>query len=168
MKARHTYASFLEIGSRIGLYLSIAAFFVYVLGLLPAYVDTADIDRYWSLPLADYVAATGIPTGPGAWLSMLGTGDGLAALPVVLLSLLSLAAYVMIALPHPPRPRSYLRRFHRGRSSTDRRDGLRTHRRMRRMRERTDDWVIRIPSSSPSQPDRALSSTFSRRGRRGF
>lgn len=99
MKARHTYASFLEIGSRIGLYLSIAAFFVYVLGLLPAYVDTADIDRYWSLPLADYVAATGIPTGPGAWLSMLGTGDGLAALPVVLLSLLSLAAYVMIALP---------------------------------------------------------------------
>jgi hypothetical protein len=99
MKARQAYASFLELGSRIGLILAVAAFILYVSGILPSSVKISEMDRYWSLPLADYVAATGIPTGPGAWLSMLGMGDGLAALPVVFLSLLSLVAYVMIALP---------------------------------------------------------------------
>lgn len=99
MKSRHGYAAVLEWGSRMGLALAVAAFLIYISGVLPSTVKVDDIDKYWGLPLAEYVAATGITTGPGAWLNLLGTGDGLAALPAILFSVLSLVAYLAIAIP---------------------------------------------------------------------
>ncbi len=99
MKAKSGYALVLEWGSRLGLVLVVTAFLVYLIGLLPSPMGMAEIDRYWGLPLADFVAATGIPTGPGSWITMMGTGYGLAASWAVLFSLVALFAYAAIAVP---------------------------------------------------------------------
>ena len=99
MKAKSVFAAILELGSRATLVLVVVCFGVYLSGALPSSVSVGDIDRYWGLSLANYAEATGIPTGAGAWLFRLASGDGLAALPVILLSFLSLAAYIAIALP---------------------------------------------------------------------
>lgn len=99
MKAKSGYSAVLEWGSRLGFALAILTFLVYASEVLPSTVRIGEIDRYWSLPLAEYVAATGIATGPGAWISLLDTGNGLAALPAILFSVLALAAYLAIAIP---------------------------------------------------------------------
>jgi hypothetical protein len=99
MKAKSGYASALEWGSRLGLVLAISAFMIYLLGILPSHVGMAEIEHYWGLPLDEFVAATGIPTGPGSWITMMGTGYGLATSWAVLFSLVALFAYAAIAIP---------------------------------------------------------------------
>ncbi|MEI6874671.1 MAG: hypothetical protein WCL50_06030, partial [Spirochaetota bacterium] len=99
MRAKSGYAAVLEWGTRLGLLLAFVTLAMDLGQLLPSMVGMDEMDRYWSLPLADYIAATRCPTGPGAWLGFLGTQEGLFSLPAILFSLLPLPAYLMIAIP---------------------------------------------------------------------
>jgi hypothetical protein len=92
---RRGYARLLDLGTRAGFVVLIATFLVYATGALPAAVPLAELPRYWGLPVAEYVAATGAPTG-WAWLARLREADALNFVGVALLALVTIACYAAV------------------------------------------------------------------------
>ena len=74
---RELYARWLDIATKAGFVISLAAFLLYAGQVLPAYVPVSELPRYWSLPVNQFIQATGAPSGWAAWLGELGYGDGL-------------------------------------------------------------------------------------------
>jgi hypothetical protein len=89
------YARWLAIGSRVALLLLVATFAAYALGLVPPLVAPAALAEAWRLPVRDFMAATGAPSGWG-WLALLGKGDYLNMVGVALLGAVSLVCYLRI------------------------------------------------------------------------
>lgn len=89
------YARLLDRGMKIGLLALIVSFLVYVSGALAPRVPVADLPRYWSLPVKEYLAATGVRAG-WSWLGLLGYGDFLNFLGVAFLSGVTIACYLAI------------------------------------------------------------------------
>ncbi|HET8538526.1 MAG TPA: hypothetical protein VFL83_01510 [Anaeromyxobacter sp.] len=89
------YARLLDRGMKVGLLALTASFLVYVSGALQPRVPVADLPRYWSLPVKEYLAATGIHPGWG-WLALLGHGDFLNFLGIAFLSGVTIACYLAI------------------------------------------------------------------------
>jgi hypothetical protein len=89
------YARWLDAGTRIGFLVLAVSFFVYVLGFLPAHVSLADVPRYWTLPVAEYLAATGAPTGWG-WLAQLHEGDYLNFVGIAILAAVTAVCYARV------------------------------------------------------------------------
>jgi hypothetical protein len=88
------YARWLEWGTRAGLAIVLVGFALMMSGLAPPLVAGDVLPGLWNRPLAEYLAATGSPTGWG-WLSGLAHGDILALAGVAVLagcSVLGLAA----------------------------------------------------------------------------
>ena len=54
------YARWLETATRLTFSASLAAFVVYATGLLPAFVPLEALPRLWHLPVAEYLARTGL------------------------------------------------------------------------------------------------------------
>jgi hypothetical protein len=94
-EAEATYARWLARGTQIGLGALVASFFAYVAGLLAPLVPFGELPRLWQLPVAQFVAQTGAPTGWG-WLARLGAGDYLNILGVALLSSVTAVAYARV------------------------------------------------------------------------
>jgi len=94
-EAEATYARWLARGTQIGLGALVASFFAYVVGLLAPLVPFSELPRLWQLPVAQFVAQTGAPTGWG-WLAQLGAGDYLNILGVALLSSVTAVAYARV------------------------------------------------------------------------
>jgi hypothetical protein len=95
---RLIYARWLGVGTRIALTLLIATFAVYALGLMPPLVPLRELPELWRLPVGEFIAATGAPTGWG-WLARLGAGDYLNLVGVAFLGGVSIVCYVRI-IPH--------------------------------------------------------------------
>jgi len=89
------YARLLDRGMKVGLLALTVSFLVYVSGALAPRVPVADLPRYWSLPVKDYLAATGIRPG-WTWLGLLGYGDFLNFLGIAFLSGVTIACYLAI------------------------------------------------------------------------
>ena len=85
---RAVYGLALDLAAKTAFALALAAFAVYVFGLLPAYVPPDQLPRVWSLPVAGYLEATGAPR-EFEW-RLAGYGD-----------VLNLAAIALIALVTP-------------------------------------------------------------------
>jgi hypothetical protein len=94
-QAQKSFARWVDIGTRLGLALLVAGFAAYVSGLLPAHVPLQDLARAWHLPLAQFVAATGAPTG-WQWLLFAGRGDYFNFVGIVLLASIIIAAYLRV------------------------------------------------------------------------
>ena len=94
-RAQLVFARWLDIGTRIALVLLVAGFAVYVSGLLTPQVPFADLSRLWGLPLAQFVAAAGAPTG-WEWLALSGRGDYFNFFGIVLLTSIVIAAYARV------------------------------------------------------------------------
>lgn len=94
-QAQRTFARCLDVGTKIGLALLVGAFAVYVAGLLPPHVPFADLPARWGLPLAQFIAATGAPTGWG-WIRLLGTGDYLNLAVIALFPSVSIVCYLRV------------------------------------------------------------------------
>jgi len=94
-RAQLLFARWLDIGTRIALVLLVAGFAVYVSGLLTPHVPLSDLPGLWGLPLAQFVAATGAPTGWG-WLAFSGRGDYFNFFSIVLLTSIVAAAYLRV------------------------------------------------------------------------
>jgi len=91
-----TYAKLLDWGARAGLVVVVVCFAAYAAGILPAGVPFADLPGLMRLPLADYLATTGRPTGWG-WLRLASDGEFASLVGVAILagcSLLPLAAAI--------------------------------------------------------------------------
>ena len=95
---RVTYARWLEAGVRIGLFVLVASFAVYLLGVLPASVPPESLPKVWNLPVSRYLERTGAPSGWG-WVSRLAQGDVLNMLGVAILSSITIACYMRAIVP---------------------------------------------------------------------
>ncbi len=89
------YARLLDGGMKIGLLGLVATFGVYLSGALPPRVPVDDLPRYWSMPVKQYLAATGVHPG-WSWLRLLGHGDFLNFGGIAFLAGVTLACYAAI------------------------------------------------------------------------
>jgi hypothetical protein len=86
------YARWMRIGVAIGLAAVIASFIVYLGGLLPVAIPPARLPEVWGLPVKQYLAVTGAPSG-WQWLHRLNQGDVLNFAGVALLASVTIACF---------------------------------------------------------------------------
>ena len=89
------YARVLLAGKRLGLALLVVAFGVYLTGWRAPHVPMSDLPRYWGLPVAEYLRATGSPSGWG-WIAMVGRGDFMNFAGIAFLSGITIVCYLAI------------------------------------------------------------------------
>jgi hypothetical protein len=89
------YARWLDAGTKVGFVTLAATFLLYVLEAVPPGIPLEDLPRYWRLPVGEFVAATGAPTGWG-WIVRLGEGDLLNFVGVAILGLVTVACYARV------------------------------------------------------------------------
>jgi hypothetical protein len=89
------YARLLDWGTRIGLAVLVGTFAVYAFGLLEPHVPVEQLPSLWSLPVGRYLEQTGSPTGWG-WLRLIGHGDLLGFVGIVVLSGCSLVCLLAL------------------------------------------------------------------------
>jgi hypothetical protein len=82
------YARWLAAGSRLSLALLASSFTLYVSGVLTPLVPVAELPHYWVMPAAQYVAATGTPTG-WRWLALTGRPDIMNVLGIACVALVT-------------------------------------------------------------------------------
>jgi hypothetical protein len=90
-----TYARWLDVATRLGFAVSLAAFLVYVSGAVEPFVPLERLPQLWGLSAAQYAEATGSPGGWG-WLALLGRADYLNLAAVALFGLVTLVCYARI------------------------------------------------------------------------
>jgi hypothetical protein len=71
---RQRYARVLDVTAKAGFAILVAGFVAYAAGWIPAHVPVERLAALWSLPLAEYLAATATPTGWG-WIVHLPKGE---------------------------------------------------------------------------------------------
>jgi hypothetical protein len=91
--AQQLFARWLDAGTRIALALLAAGFLVYITGLLPPQLPPAELTRLWGLPLQEFLAAAGAPTG-WHWLQLADRGDYVNHFGIVLLASIVPLAYL--------------------------------------------------------------------------
>ncbi len=89
------YARLLDRGMRIGFIMLVVTFLLYVLGIMTPHLPVEDLPRYWSMPVKEYLEATGIHAGWG-WLAMLHKGDFVNFFGIAFLAGVTLLCYVSI------------------------------------------------------------------------
>lgn len=87
------YADMLFYGCWLGLAIMLVTYMLYVFGILAPHVPLEDMPTVWSSPVSLYLEKAHVPTGWG-WVSLLGKGDFLNFLGIVLLAGLSIVCYV--------------------------------------------------------------------------
>lgn len=91
------YAVWLDWGSRVGLLVLMLVFLAYGLGLSEPHVPHSRLPEVWNLPVGEFLAATGLPTGWG-WLAHARRGDIANLIGIALLTGSSLLA-LLVMLP---------------------------------------------------------------------
>jgi hypothetical protein len=89
------YARLLDVGAKTGFAALVAGFVAYVAGWVPAHVPVEQLAGLWRLPLAEYLKATGTPTGWG-WIVHLPKGEFTSLAGIALLSGCSLVALLAV------------------------------------------------------------------------
>jgi len=79
------YADLLVWGTRVGLVVVLLGFAAYVSGLVTPLVPVERLPELWTLPLDQYLAQTGTPTGWG-WLTLLQRSDIVSLAGIALLA----------------------------------------------------------------------------------
>jgi hypothetical protein len=93
--AQRLFARWLDAGTKIALVLLAASFLAYVTGLLPAQLPPEELAKLWGLPLREFLAAAGAPTGWG-WLKLWARGDYANYFGMVLLTSIVMVAYLRV------------------------------------------------------------------------
>ncbi len=94
-REQQVYARWLAWGTRIALVTLTACFLAYVLALLEPLVPPPALVRLWTLPVGEYLAASGAPNG-WQWLRFLGKGDYLNFIGIAMLALVTLVCYARL------------------------------------------------------------------------
>jgi hypothetical protein len=90
------YARVLEWGARAGLAILVVEFALYLGGMLPVRMAPAALPEVWSLPLGEYLARTGAPTGWG-WIELMGYGDFASLSGIAILASCSVPCLLAVA-----------------------------------------------------------------------
>lgn len=90
------YARLLDVGMRLGLALLVLTFTVYLIGAVEPHVPVTDLPRYWSLPVAKYLAATGTDPGWG-WVHLIDRADYLNFVSIAFLSGITILCFLAMA-----------------------------------------------------------------------
>ena len=99
-RAETLYAAWLDWLVRVAFGVSLGAFALYASGALEPAVPLAALPELWRLPLDQYLARTGSPTG-WRWLGFTSYSDYLNLAAIALYALITLVCYlrVIAALP---------------------------------------------------------------------
>lgn len=89
------YAVWLDWGMKLGFVILVLTFLAYLFGLAEPHVSHEQLAQLWSLPVGDYLKATGGHTGWG-WLSLVGRGDYMNFVGIALLSGITIVCYLRI------------------------------------------------------------------------
>ena len=103
---KRVFAAVEQYGVWIGVGLTLAGFFLYVTGWLGPYLPIENLIRNRGLPTTEFIRQSGLPGG-WDWIWLLGHGDMLALLGLVLLSCVALVAYLCV-LPSLLRQRDWI------------------------------------------------------------
>ena len=93
------YADWLDVGTRIGLGLLVATFALYASGFVAPHIPVSDLPALWRLPVDQYLAATGLPSGWG-WLGKVAKSDVMNFIGIAFLSLVTVACYIRLAITY--------------------------------------------------------------------
>lgn len=93
------YATLLDYGMKAGFAVLVGSFALYVLGIVPPLVPVSDLPNYWSMPVSQYLKATGVGTG-WSWVNLVQHGDFLNFVGIAFLSAVTVFCYLRI-LPFP-------------------------------------------------------------------
>ena len=99
------YASILEKGMLIGLFILFITFFIYVFGIMKPYIPLDEISKFWSMNVHDYLERAKIKGG-WSWLLMLGYGDFINFIGIAILAGVTIICYIGI-IPHLARQRDW-------------------------------------------------------------
>jgi len=89
------YANLLLYGSWAGIAVLAVTFMLYVTGIMPSYIDPAQMQQYWGMKASDYLQAARVPSGWG-WLGRLGYGDFLTLIGIAWLGGLTVIGYLIL------------------------------------------------------------------------
>ncbi|NLI30445.1 MAG: hypothetical protein GX423_10255 [Nitrospiraceae bacterium] len=89
------YARLLRLLMRIGLIMLIVTYAIYMSGILTPRIPVQELSRYWSLPVHEYLSATGLKPG-WSWVQFIGTGDYINFSGVVFLAAATIWCYAAI------------------------------------------------------------------------
>ena len=92
---QNSYANILFYGCWLGLAIMLVTYLLYVFGILAPHVPLDQMSQVWNKPVAHYLETAHVPTGWG-WMSLLGQGDFLNFLGIVLLAGLSIICYLRV------------------------------------------------------------------------
>lgn len=89
------YANILQKGMYIGLAMLFVTYAIYAFGIMKPYIPLGDVSRYWSMSVSDYLHAADVKAGWG-WFGMLGYGDFLNYIGIVILAGTTVVCYLAI------------------------------------------------------------------------
>ncbi len=92
------YARWLERAARAGFAALTIAFLVYAFAIVEAHVPLAELPALWVLPVDQYLAATGAPSGWG-WIALAAKADYLNLAAIDLLALVTICCYARVVPP---------------------------------------------------------------------
>ncbi|MEZ0574719.1 hypothetical protein [Halodesulfovibrio aestuarii] len=93
------YAMILERGAYLGILIMLITYAIYAFGILTPHVPIETVINNWHLGVHDYLKATNSPTG-WDWLSLVGTGDFINFIGLVLLAVMTIICYATLILPY--------------------------------------------------------------------
>lgn len=92
------YANLLLYGSWLGIAILTITFFLYVSGIMPAYIPPSEIPQYWSMRSTEFLHEVGL-SGGWAWIGLLSKGDFINYLGIAFLAGLTVIGYLVLLLP---------------------------------------------------------------------
>jgi hypothetical protein len=89
------YATWLDWGMKIGFTILVISFLLYVFSLIESHVPVADLPRYWTLPVNEYLTAVNVDTG-WSWLALVNRSDFMNFVGIAFLSAVTIVCYLRI------------------------------------------------------------------------
>lgn len=94
-KEQITYANVLSAGAWTGIFLMTVTYILYITGTLTPHVDVNLVVHNWDKNVHDYLQITNSPYG-WSWVTLLGKGDFINFIGMVLLALMTILCYLII------------------------------------------------------------------------
>lgn len=89
------YANLLILGVWAGIFILVATYAIYLIGILPSHVDMSLLPTLWGKGVDEFLELTHAPHGWG-WVSLLGKGDFLNYIGFALLALMTIFCYLVL------------------------------------------------------------------------
>lgn len=89
------YAGLLDGGMKVGFVVLVLTFAVYLFGFAAPHVSHEQLAQLWTRPVGEYLKATDTHTG-WSWVAMIGKGDYMNFVGIVLLSGVTVLCYLRI------------------------------------------------------------------------